>query len=56
MPLLKRKGFPLALPPTAKVRLIVGSSVKQDGVWSNPLDEARVRAVYQAFCQTRKIG
>ena len=36
--------------------LIVGSCVKQDGVWSSPLDEARVRAVYQSFCQTRKIG
>ena len=29
--------------------LIVGSSVKQGGVWSNPLDEASVRAVASAF-------
>jgi len=28
---------------------IVGSSVKQDGLWSNPLDESRVRAVVRAF-------
>ena len=28
---------------------IVGSSVKQDGLWKNPLDEARVRAVVRAF-------
>ena len=28
---------------------IVGSSVKRDGLWSNPLDEARVRAVARAF-------
>jgi uncharacterized protein len=36
--------------------LIVGSSVKTDGVWSSPLDEGRVRALYQAFSQTRTIG
>src|ERR1044071_6363996 len=29
--------------------LIVGSSVKQGGVWSNPLDEDSVRAVAEAF-------
>ena len=29
--------------------LIVGSSVKEDGVWSNRLDEARVRTVARAF-------
>jgi membrane complex biogenesis BtpA family protein len=29
--------------------LIVGSSVKQGGVWSNPLDEGCVRAVAEAF-------
>ena len=29
--------------------LIVGSSVKRGGVWSNPLDRARVRAVARAF-------
>lgn len=28
---------------------IVGSSVKQDGLWSNPLDRQRVRAVARAF-------
>jgi predicted TIM-barrel enzyme len=28
---------------------VVGSSVKQDGLWKNPLDEARVRAVVRAF-------
>jgi uncharacterized protein len=28
---------------------IVGSSVKQDGLWENPLDEGRVRAVVRAF-------
>jgi predicted TIM-barrel enzyme len=28
---------------------IVGSSVKQDGLWENPLDERRVLAVVQAF-------
>jgi membrane complex biogenesis BtpA family protein len=28
---------------------IVGSSVKESGVWSNPLDAARVRAVAEAF-------
>jgi membrane complex biogenesis BtpA family protein len=28
---------------------IVGSSVKQDGVWSNPLDRSRVAAVASAF-------
>jgi len=30
---------------------IVGSSVKRDGLWSNPLDEKRVRAVVQAFAR-----
>lgn len=29
--------------------LIIGSSVKEDGLWSNRLDEARVRAVARAF-------
>jgi membrane complex biogenesis BtpA family protein len=29
--------------------LIVGSSVKEDGLWSNRLDEARMRAVVRAF-------
>lgn len=29
--------------------LIVGSSVKRDGVWSNPLDEARVADLVRAF-------
>jgi membrane complex biogenesis BtpA family protein len=28
---------------------IVGSSVKQDGLWENPLDERRVQAVARAF-------
>jgi predicted TIM-barrel enzyme len=28
---------------------IVGSSVKQDGLWENPLDERRVLAVVRAF-------
>lgn len=28
---------------------IVGSSVKQNGVWSNPLDPARVKAMAEAF-------
>jgi predicted TIM-barrel enzyme len=28
---------------------IVGSSVKEDGVWSNRLDSERARAVVQAF-------
>jgi membrane complex biogenesis BtpA family protein len=28
---------------------IVGSSVKRDGLWSNPLDDARVRAMAEAF-------
>lgn len=30
---------------------IVGSSVKQDGVWSGRLDEMRVRALYRAFME-----
>jgi membrane complex biogenesis BtpA family protein len=30
---------------------IVGSSVKRDGLWSSPLDEARVRAVSRAFAE-----
>jgi membrane complex biogenesis BtpA family protein len=34
--------------------LIVGSSVKAGGVWSNPLDEACVRAVERAFVATGK--
>jgi membrane complex biogenesis BtpA family protein len=29
--------------------LIVGSDVKRDGLWSNPLDEARTRALARAF-------
>lgn len=29
--------------------LIVGSSVKRDGLWSNPIDAARVQAVAKAF-------
>jgi membrane complex biogenesis BtpA family protein len=35
--------------------LIVGSSVKVGGVWSGPLDEARTRAVAQAFLEHRSI-
>ncbi len=31
--------------------LIVGSDVKTGGVWSGPLDEARVRAISQAFAR-----
>jgi len=31
--------------------LIVGSSVKRDGLWSKPLDESRVRAVARAFAK-----
>jgi len=27
----------------------VGSSVKQDGLWANPLEERRVLAVVRAF-------
>ena len=30
---------------------IVGSSVKQDGLWSNPLEETRVHAVVRAFAK-----
>jgi len=30
---------------------IVGSSVKQDGVWSGPLDEARVHSLSRAFME-----
>jgi len=33
--------------------LIVGSSVKQGGVWSNPLDPARVRAIAAAFADAK---
>ena len=33
---------------------IVGSSVKQDGLWSNPVDEARVHAVMRAFSKLPK--
>jgi predicted TIM-barrel enzyme len=29
--------------------LIVGSDVKGNGIWSGPLDEARVRALVHAF-------
>jgi uncharacterized protein len=29
--------------------LIVGSFVKRDGIWSNPLDDARVQAIARAF-------
>lgn len=29
--------------------LIVGSFVKKDGVWSNPLDDSRLQAIAQAF-------
>jgi hypothetical protein len=35
---------------------IVGSSVKAGGVWSNRLDEGRVRAVVQSLTRVRKIG
>ena len=28
---------------------IIGSSVKQDGLWENPLEQSRVLAVVQAF-------
>jgi len=31
--------------------LIVGSSVKREGLWSNPLEESRVRAVVRAFAE-----
>lgn len=31
--------------------LIVGSSIKQGGVWSGPIDESRARALAQAFNQ-----
>lgn len=34
--------------------LIVGSWVKKDGVWSNPLDEERVRVVAQTFAAMRR--
>jgi membrane complex biogenesis BtpA family protein len=33
--------------------LIVGSSLKQDGVWSNPLDPARAAALVRAFSAPR---
>ncbi|HUS10017.1 MAG TPA: BtpA/SgcQ family protein [Pyrinomonadaceae bacterium] len=29
---------------------IVGSSIKQDGLWSNPIDPDRARALVRAFC------
>jgi membrane complex biogenesis BtpA family protein len=32
--------------------LIIGSSVKEGGLWSNPLDDGRVRAVARAFDRT----
>src|SRR5882672_11471185 len=32
--------------------LIIGSSVKEGGLWSNPLDDGRVRAVVRAFERT----
>jgi predicted TIM-barrel enzyme len=28
---------------------IVGSSIKQDGLWSNPIDHNRARLLVQAF-------
>jgi uncharacterized protein len=34
--------------------LIVGSDVKRDGLWSNPLDESRTRALARAFQGLRK--
>jgi uncharacterized protein len=36
--------------------LIVGSDVKRDGLWSNPLDDTRVRALGQAFNQSLSEG
>ena len=35
--------------------LIVGSALKRDGLWSNPLDAARVKAMARAFerCEAR---
>jgi uncharacterized protein len=35
--------------------LIVGSSVKRDGLWSNPLDDERIRAMAQAFANTPEV-
>jgi len=35
----------------AAAGLIVGSSVKREGLWSNPLEESRVRAVVRAFVE-----
>jgi len=29
--------------------LIVGSSIKKDGLWSNPIDAERARELRQAF-------
>jgi predicted TIM-barrel enzyme len=29
--------------------LIVGSSVKRDGLWSNPMDDQRTREIVKAF-------
>lgn len=34
--------------------LIVGSSIKQDGLWSNPIDPARARALVRAFRELTK--
>ena len=34
---------------SSAVAFIVGSSVKQDGLWANPLEEKRVLSVVQAF-------
>ena len=31
--------------------LIVGSSLKQDGVWTNPVDPARLEALARAFAK-----
>lgn len=42
----------IALYPSADA-LIVGSSVKSDGVWSSPLDEARTREVVRTFAELR---
>jgi membrane complex biogenesis BtpA family protein len=35
---------------------IVGSSVKQDGLWSNPLEKSRVEAVVRAFEKLPALG
>jgi hypothetical protein len=34
----------------------VGSSVKEGGLWSNPLDPGRARAVARAFAALPKQG